>query len=180
MSFNYEINEMGWSANSDHVLVTTGCIGGEMGGVNLLSCDADNNLKLLHYLPCHNSNCHSLRIDSHFQSMAVGSADFLVSMWGLQDLICRYTIPYSSQPRSLTFSGDSKWFCAATESKTVELYSTQRGRKAASLECPSPTKLVTFHPHQYLLAMTSEAGANDKAKLMKHVRLVNVKEQLSS
>ena len=180
MSFNYEINEMAWTANSDHILVTTGCIGGDMGGVNVISFDANKELKVLHHLPSHNSNCHSLSIDSSFGTMAVGSADFLVSMWGLQDLICRYTIPYTSQPRSLTFSGDNKWFCAATESQTVDIYSSQSGLKAMSLECPAPTKLVTFNPKQHLLAMASEAGPNDKAKLMKHVRLVNVESQLAA
>ncbi len=177
MSFSYEINEMSWSGNSDNLLVSTGCIGGEMGGVNVVSY-ASKELKVLHHLPAHNSNCHSLSIDSGFGNMAVGSADFLVSVWGLRNLTCRYTIPYSSQPRSLTFSGDSEWFTAATESPAVEIYNTKSGRKALSLKCPSPTKLVTFHPKQKLLAMTSEAGENDKPKLMKHVRLVNVEKQL--
>lgn len=173
LSFNYEINEMSWSANSDHLLVATGCIGGEMGGVNIVSFDASKELKVLTHLPSHNSNCFNLAIDRNFHSMAVASADFLVSLWDLEDLICKCTIPYASQPRSISFSGNGEWFAAATESPVTEVYNAKSGRKEMEFTCPSPSKLLDFHPKLNLLALASEASPGDKPKMLKHVRLAS-------
>jgi hypothetical protein len=45
LKFAYEINELSWSFNSDHILIATG--GSEMGGVDIVSFDG-NELTQVH------------------------------------------------------------------------------------------------------------------------------------
>ena len=52
----------------------------------------DYNLIMVDRLVAHSSNCYCLKLDSSFTHMAVGSGDFLISLWDLQDLCCLTTI----------------------------------------------------------------------------------------
>jgi THO complex subunit 3 len=83
---------MAWTAYSDHLLVATGSTGkSDMGGVDIMRF-ADNDLVNVSSIPSHTSNCFCLKIDSNFQRFAVGSADYLVSLWDLENLVCYNTI----------------------------------------------------------------------------------------
>jgi WD40 repeat protein len=93
-------NEFAWSANSDHILVARGANG--VGGVDLISfttnsnnSNKDSSVKTTHELTLVDTiNAHSaagavLRIDPTFSHMAIGSMDQTVSLWDLEDLVCR-------------------------------------------------------------------------------------------
>lgn len=177
ISFNYEVNEFSWSSNSDHLLVATGCVtGSQMGGINVISFK-DDKLNLVHSLAAHNSNCFSLTVDSKFSSCLMGSADFLASMWSLEDLICKYTIAYDSQPSSVAFSGDGERFCAATNSPSLDIYSSWAGEKVLELDLKVKTKLVAWHPTQNIIAFASEPEApkahSAAPAKQKHLRMVS-------
>jgi THO complex subunit 3 len=107
LKFGYEINELSWTFNSDHILIATG--GSEMGGVDIVSFDGTELTQVLPLLPpppplltltlleitptlpAHTSNCYCLKVDPTYTRMAVGSADFLVSLWDLNDMACHHT-----------------------------------------------------------------------------------------
>jgi THO complex subunit 3 len=89
VKFGYEVNELAWSANSDHLLVATG--GGEMGSVDIVSFQ-NNDLQLIESVAAHTSNCLCLKIDSNYRRMAVGSADYMLSLWDLNDLVCHHMV----------------------------------------------------------------------------------------
>lgn len=177
ISFNYEVNEFSWSSNSDHLLVATGCVtgGSQMGGINVISFK-DNQLSLVHTLAAHNSNCFSLAVDSKFSACLMGSADFLASMWSLEDLVCRYTIAYESQPSTVAFSGNGEKFCAAINSTRLDVYNSETGEKEQELDLKVKTKLVAWHPTQNMIAYASEPeavkGQANPTKI-KHLRLMS-------
>lgn len=65
-----------------------------MGNIDLIGLVNEGELTLVDTLSAHTSNCHCLKVDSGFECMAVGSADFIVSLWQLDDLICHHTISF--------------------------------------------------------------------------------------
>ena len=91
VKFGYEVNELSWSANSDYLLVATG--GGDMGSIDVIGFK-DGELQLIESVAAHTSNCLSLKIDSSYRRMAVGSADYVVSLWDLEDLACHHTATF--------------------------------------------------------------------------------------
>ena len=175
INFNYEVNEFSWSSNSDNLLVATGCIGSQMGGINVISFK-ENQLELAHSFASHNSNCFALAIDCKFRRCLLGSADFLASMWDLNDLICKYTVAYESQPSSVTFSGDGDRFCAAINNSNIDIYDSETGAKSLSLDVKVPTKLAAWHPKLNIIAYTSEpevAASTKQQTKLKHLRLIS-------
>lgn len=84
VTFGYEINEMAWGYNSDHILVATG--GNDMGTIDVIGFKGDT-LSLVDTICAHTSNCYSLKIDPTFNKLAVGSVDHTLSIWNLDDLI---------------------------------------------------------------------------------------------
>ena len=91
VKFGYEVNEHAWSANSDHLLVATG--EGDKGSVDIIGFGGDE-LRLIDSVAAHTSNCFSLKIDFSHRRMAVGGADYLMSLWDLDDMICHHTVPF--------------------------------------------------------------------------------------
>lgn len=103
-----QINEMSWSQQSDHILLATG--GAELGGIEIVHFDGvelsqvcadlyggftlviSHALQLCPPMAAHTSNCYCLKVDPTFSRLAVGSADFLVSVWDLDDMVCTHTI----------------------------------------------------------------------------------------
>lgn len=85
----YQLNELAWSHNSDHLLVAGSADGKGSVDVNRFQ---DGELTHISSVVCHTSGCTTLKVDSGFQRMAVGSLDFSVSLWNLEDLVCYATV----------------------------------------------------------------------------------------
>ena len=49
-------------------------------------------LNCIQSIPAHTSTCTNLKIDPTFKKMAVGSVDYLVSLWDLNELTCAATV----------------------------------------------------------------------------------------
>lgn len=73
------------------VCIHAGMAGEGVGAVDLISFK-NQKLDVITSISAHNCNCTSIRIDPEFRKMAIGSMDFLVSLWDLDDLICHHTI----------------------------------------------------------------------------------------
>ena len=61
------------------------------------SKSSNNNipsLQVIESFTAHSSNCFNLAIDISYNRMAVGSFDFTVTLWDLQDMICKTTIAF--------------------------------------------------------------------------------------
>ncbi|KAK1297429.1 hypothetical protein QJS10_CPB15g01232 [Acorus calamus] len=78
--FNYEVNELAWNTTGELFFLTTG-----NGTIEVL---AYPSLKLLHTLMGHTAGCYCIAIDPTGRYFAVGSADSLVSLWDLKEMLC--------------------------------------------------------------------------------------------
>lgn len=161
--FSYEINEMAWSFNSDHILVTTG--GSEMGGIDILGVNMVNT-DTAEFVPvtsvgAHTSNCYCLKIDKHHRNLALGSADFLVSLWNLEDMVCYGTISCMDSPiRCLSFSSKGDYIAAAAEGNSLVICDTQSAEQVVTIDCKSPLMALSWHPEYNIIAIAPDADAS--------------------
>ena len=166
MKFSYEINELEWSFNSDHVLAATG--GLDMGAVDILSVSTNGDsadIKPLSSIGAHTSNCYCLKIDKNFQRMAIGSADFLVSLWTLDDMICYNTISCLDSPiRSLSFNSDGNYIAVAAESNIFVICDTDSGELTTAIDCKSPLSTLSWHPEHDIIAIALEDTYDDSPR----------------
>lgn len=162
MKFNCEINEMAWSFNSDHILVTTG--GQDMGGIDILgvTCTAE----AADFLPvasvgAHTSNCYCLKIDKNYRRMAIGSADFLVSLWNLEDMVCYKTISCMDSPiRCISFSNTGEYIAAAAEGNNLVICDVESAEQVVSIDCKNPLMALAWHPIHNLIAIAPDADSS--------------------
>jgi WD40 repeat protein len=89
--FAYEVNELQWTANSDHLLIATA--GSDVGNIDVLAFK-NEDMTLIDTWTAHTSNCHSLKIDRDYRRMAVAGGDYNVSLWDLEDLVCHHNVAF--------------------------------------------------------------------------------------
>lgn len=162
LKYGCEINEMAWSFNSDHLLVSTG--GLEMGGVDILGITV--NTDTADFVPvksvgAHTSNCYCLKIDKQYRVFALGSADFLVSLWNLEDMVCYGTISCLDSPiRGLAFSTKGDYIAAAAEGNNLVICDTQSCEQVVEIDCKSPLMAMSWHPEHNLIAIAPDADSS--------------------
>ncbi|CAG5130331.1 unnamed protein product [Candidula unifasciata] len=84
---------------------------------------------------------------------AIGSADALVSLWNLPELVCMRTFTRLEWPvRTLSFSNDGKMLASASEDLVIDIGEVETGEKLHQITCDSPTFTVAWHPKRNLLA----------------------------
>ena len=83
--FNYEVNEFQWSKNGEFFLLSTGQTNG--GTVELMSF-SPSKISPVRTILAHTAQCYCLETDPSDKYLAVGSADAMVSLWDLEELIC--------------------------------------------------------------------------------------------
>ena len=147
----YEINEVAWTANSDHLLLATGAPEHQ---IDLISFK-DTNLNMVEGLSAHTSNARFLKIDPTFRRLAVGSVDHTVSLWDLDDLLCDRTITLDSSVTGLTFSGDGTEFAAASETPTLLICDSYTGETKAKVDIRNDFLAMAWHPTQRLIAIAT-------------------------
>ena len=82
-------------------------------------------------------------MDREYRKMAVGSADFNLSLWDLDDLVCTHTKAFESAVRFLAFSGDGKYVAVAPEGGSfVHVLDVASAETLQKVDCRPPT----FHP----------------------------------
>jgi len=154
----YEINEVAWSANSDHILVATGAPDHQIDLIGF----KDTNLNMIEGLSAHTSNARFLKIDPTFRRLAVGSVDHTVSIWDLEDLVCDRIITLDSSVTGLTFSGDGTEFAAASETPTILICDSYSGETLAKVDIRNDFLSMAWHPTQRLIALaTAEKSINN-------------------
>jgi WD40 repeat protein len=121
-----------WSANSDYIIIASG-----LGGIEIVHFH-DEDLAKLDFVLAHTSNCHQLKLwevndhtsamPSHRQKalMALGGADFQVTLWDVDDLICHTTICLESEVRGISLSGDGDYLAIVSEDPNISVVSSPR------------------------------------------------------
>lgn len=152
VKFQYEVNELQWTANSDHLLIATA--GADSGSIDIIKFNGEE-LFLVDTIAAHTSNCFSLKVDSAvFRRMAVGSGDFNVSLWDLGDMVCHHTLPFDSAVRSLAFSGDGRFLAIAPDSQAlITVADVDKGCEVVKVDCKGSVVALSWHPKLPLIAL---------------------------
>ena len=160
VQFLYQINEFAFTANSDYIIVAAESGGNstDMGGMEIISWQ-NEELMPVESIPAHTSICMGLTIDRAFQQVALGSSDYLVSIWDLQELVCKATVKdLSTGARTISFSGDGQQIAIAGDSSDMYICDTNTGETQCIVDCRSNPEKVNWHPNLDLVAV----GLNDK------------------
>ncbi|TNN61057.1 THO complex subunit 3 [Liparis tanakae] len=117
--FKFEVNEISWSNDNDMFFLTNG-----NGCINILSYP---ELKPIQSINAHPSNCICIKFDPTGKHFATGSADALVSLWSVEELV-------------------------SSEDHFIDIAEVETGEKLWEVQCDSPTFTVAWHPKRPLLA----------------------------
>ncbi|XP_042432425.1 THO complex subunit 3-like [Zingiber officinale] len=147
--FNYEVNEIAWNTTGELFFLTTG-----NGTVEVLSYPS---LKVLHTLMAHTAGCYCIAIDPIGRYFAVGSADSLVSLWGVSDILCIRTFTKLEWPvRTISFNYTGEYIASASEDLFVDISNVQTGRSVHQIPCKAPMNSVEWNPKYNLLAYAGD------------------------
>uniref|UniRef100_A0A4W3JXN7 THO complex 3 n=1 Tax=Callorhinchus milii TaxID=7868 RepID=A0A4W3JXN7_CALMI len=147
--FKFEVNEISWNNDNDMFFLTNG-----NGCINILSYP---ELKPIQSINAHPSNCICIKFDPTGKYFATGSADALVSLWSVDELVCVRCFSRLDWPvRTLSFSHDGKMLASASEDHFIDIAEVETGEKLWEVQCDSPTFTVAWHPKRPLLAFACD------------------------
>ncbi|KAM5582793.1 hypothetical protein ABKV19_002964 [Rosa sericea] len=187
--FHYEVNEIAWNTTSDILFVTTGK--DEKGVVEVLSYPSLQPLDSLmaHTAGCHCiaidpcgryfmlfylfpatilSRGHMtalvcvacpLYYDRYF---AVGSADSLVSLWDISELLCVRTFTkIKSAVRTISFNHSGEYLASGSTDCFIDISNVQTGRTVHQIPCGPAMNSVDWNPKSNLLAYAGKDNINE-------------------
>jgi THO complex subunit 3 len=147
--FKFEVNEISWNNDGDLFFLTSG-----HGSIHILSYP---DLKQQYVLSAHPANCICIEFDPVGRYFATGSADALVSLWDVRELVCVRTLSRLDWPvRTLSFSYDGRMLASASEDLIIDIADVETGERIADVPCESPTFTVAWHPKRHLLAFACD------------------------
>uniref|UniRef100_A0A8B9PVM4 THO complex subunit 3 n=1 Tax=Apteryx owenii TaxID=8824 RepID=A0A8B9PVM4_APTOW len=122
------------------------------------SAGAYPELKPIQSINAHPSNCICIKFDPMGKYFATGSADALVSLWDVDELVCVRCFSRLDWPvRTLSFSHDGKMLASASEDHFIDIAEVETGdEKLWEVQCESPTFTVAWHPKRPLLAFACD------------------------
>ncbi|MBZ3879350.1 THO complex subunit 3 [Sciurus carolinensis] len=136
-------------------------------------------LKPVQSINAHPSNCICFEFDPVGKYFATGSADALVSLWDVDELVCAWCFSTLDWPvRILSFSHDGKMLASASEDHFIDIAEVQTEDKLWEVQCESPTFTVAWNPKRPLLAFACDDkdgkyNSSREAGTMKLIRLPN-------
>lgn len=151
--FTYEVNEIAWNTTGELFFLTTG-----NGTVEVLEYPS---LQTLHTLVAHTAGCYCIAIDPTGRYLAVGSADALVSLWDVSEMLCARTFTKLEWPvRTISFNYDGQYIASASEDLFIDISEVETGRSVYQIPCRAAMNSVEWNPKYNLLAF----AADDKNK----------------
>uniref|UniRef100_T1IIV0 Uncharacterized protein n=1 Tax=Strigamia maritima TaxID=126957 RepID=T1IIV0_STRMM len=147
--FKFEVNEISWNNENNLFFLTNG-----QGCIQILSYP---ELQTQHVLQAHPANCICIEFDPTGQYFATGSADALVSLWDVEELVCVRTFSRLDWPvRTISFSHDGKMLASASEDLLIDIAEVETGEKITEIPVESPTFTVAWHPKRNILAFACD------------------------
>ncbi|XP_031480177.1 THO complex subunit 3 [Nymphaea colorata] len=147
--FSYEVNEIAWDTTGEIFFLTTG-----NGTVEVLSYPS---LKALHTLVAHTAGCYCIAIDPLGRYFAVGSADALVSLWDMSEMLCVRTFTKLEWPvRTVSFNHTGEYIASASEDLFIDISNVQTGRTVHQIPCRAAMNSVEWNPKCNLLAYAGD------------------------
>lgn len=147
--FSYEINEIAWNKAGDRFFITTG-----NGTIEVFDYPS---LKLRHNLVAHTAGCYCIAVDPSGRYFAVGSADSLVSLWDVKEMLCIRTLTKMEWPvRTVGFSHTGEFIASASEDPFVDIANVETGRSVYQIPTKAPMNSVEWNPKYNLLAYAGD------------------------
>ncbi|KAK2971935.1 hypothetical protein RJ640_004955 [Escallonia rubra] len=168
--FGYEVNEIAWNMTGDMFFLTTG-----NGTVEVLSYPS---LRAVDTLMAHTAGCYCIAIDPLGRYFAVGSADSLVSLWDISEMLCVRTFTkldvswsYDSLSlggvenlllvlrwpvRTISFNHTGEYIASASEDLFIDISNVQTGRSVHQIPCRAAMNSVEWNPKYNLLAYAGD------------------------
>jgi len=146
---NYEMNEIAWNKAGDLFYITTG-----LGHIEVV--------KDLEFLkPCklnaHTAGCYCIAMDPLDRYFAVGSADSLVSLWNVKELLCIRTFTKLEWPvRTVSFNHTGEFIAYASEDPFIDIANVETGRSIHQIPCKAAMNSVEWNPKYNLLAYAGD------------------------
>ena len=158
--WNFEVNELSWDRSGKYLFLTTGQRQYGHGIVEVVQAGCNfEKMTHIHSINAHTSNCYCISFDPTGKYMAVGSADSLVSIWSLDDMVCVRTIQNLDWPiRAVAFSYDGTYIaCASDADQFIEIYNARTGERVHGIDTRKvPTASLAWHPKRNVLAYSGE------------------------
>jgi len=158
--FGFEVNEFSWDRSGSLFFVTSGA-----GSVEVLSYPG---WTARHSLAAHTASCYCLAISPRGGTLAVGSADALVSLWALDDLCCLRTVARLDKPvRALSFSHDGRFLAAGSQDHFIDVSVADTGEQAHRIETRAEMNSLAWNPRYLLLAYATgdETRVNEEGAI---------------
>ncbi|KDO73999.1 hypothetical protein CISIN_1g0213191mg, partial [Citrus sinensis] len=126
--FGYEVNEIAWNMTGEMFFLTTG-----------------------------NAGCYCIAIDPMGRYFAVGSADSLVSLWDISEMLCVRTFTKLEWPvRTISFSHTGDYIASASEDLFIDISNVHTGRTVHQIPCRAAMNSVEWNPKYNLLAYAGD------------------------
>jgi len=152
--FKYEVNEFSWDVSGKYFFLTTGQSSG-MGTVEVMDFKRES-VSILKSIPAHTGHCYCMDVDPNGRYIAVGSADAMVSVWDLEDLMCVQTFSRLDWPiRTVSFSHDGNYVAAGSEDLFIDIANVATGEHH-SVPTKGATNCIAWHPNKLALAYACE------------------------
>lgn len=163
VQYAHEVNEVKWDNSGQLLMMCTGL--GTIEVNRYHSEMIDNNVVAKEIIPwtlarsicAHTSIIYCIDFDPTGNYFAVGSADALVSIWSLPEMICTSTIARMEHPiRTVSFSFDGQLIAHASEEKTIDVSHVETGERVFEYSVASGVNALSWHPEEYLLAYAKD------------------------
>ncbi|CAI0540941.1 unnamed protein product [Linum tenue] len=144
-----KVNEIAWDMTGGMFLMTTG-----NGTVEVLAYPA---LRPVDTLMAHTAGCYCIAIDPKGRYFAVGSADSLVSLWDISEMLCVRTFTKLEWPvRTISFNHTGEFIASASEDLFIDISNAQTGGTVHQIPCRAAMNSVEWNPKYNLLAYAGD------------------------
>ncbi|GFP99121.1 THO complex subunit 3 [Phtheirospermum japonicum] len=115
------------------------------------------SLRAVGTLMAHTAGCYCIAIDPLGRYFAVGSADSLVSLWDIKDMLCVRTFTKLEWPvRTISFNHTGEYIASASEDLFIDIAHVQTGRSVHQIPCRAAMNSVEWNPKYNLLAYAGD------------------------
>ncbi|KAI8916529.1 WD40-repeat-containing domain protein, partial [Powellomyces hirtus] len=150
-----EINEISWNFAGDLFFMTTG-----QGTVRVLEFPG---FKPVIDLNAHTANLYCLDFDPKGRYFATGSADALICLWDIEELICLRTFGTLEWPvRTISISHDGELIASGSEDRVIDIASVETGETIHTIQCSAATNSIAWHPNRHLLAYAGDEVSSSR------------------
>ncbi|CAM9114181.1 unnamed protein product [Discosporangium mesarthrocarpum] len=156
--FFYAINDFIWSPNGEVLITGTGDGHIELIRVSGFKNGAGTKMTRFKRIAAHTVACFSVAMaPRESRYMAVGSADALVSLWDVDNLVCVRTLPrLETSVRSVSFSHNDHYLASGSEDHVIDIAEVETGECAHQINVGNrSTSALAWHPKELLLASAS-------------------------